>query len=144
MRWIARNASALMSPSPIPMSICTVAIAVKPTGQATVPDHASCPGATDRSQHRRAPSRKRNRRHLAPRARQRRADHAINPVAASSAEDGHVKDVRPQREHPAVRKQEALHDQHRRQHHDRRAGPSSAATSTPPTRWPRSRRPPGN
>ena len=43
MRWMARNTRALISPSPMPITMCTPAIAANPAGQATVPDQASSP-----------------------------------------------------------------------------------------------------
>ena len=43
VRAMARNASALISPSPKPMSMWMPVIAVNPTDHWTVPDHASWP-----------------------------------------------------------------------------------------------------
>ena len=40
---MARNAIALINPSPSPINMCTAAIAVNAAGHDTVPDQASCP-----------------------------------------------------------------------------------------------------
>ena len=119
----APTASAVMMPSPMPMSTCTPTIdpATAPMDTASLPPMAysttNASAASTGAANAATPAPIVTDAVVRPSSRRTTQEHA---VADERADEGHVDDVQPERRQPAVGEEQALHDEH--DGHGQRAG----------------------